>query len=363
MSLNPEVVFLYAWDVAYEIPLGEVAGILEGAGETTVKPEKAAPRDIALERFLSVPLPAVKLGGYDIAVTANLYAFGVVCLTLQYRATGTKLADFVPHHDPALPGGRTMNALAREALDGLLARIAPRLRHHRISPEQPEAYTVFRFLPEELGLDDSESWLARFGREVAALLTAEADPARLSEAEVAETLRQHFSYYRDDLVVIDWEAALVVEKGAAADVLRVMELANLQLVEYRHYDAELDRVVGRAYDDLERFYRRPTVFFGAGDLLRELRSIRISLSEVAEEIENATKFIGDWHLARQYLGCATRFHIQEWKVAVEEKLKTLDELYNLASAESSSRKMLVLEVIIVVLFIVDLAVLFLVSAH
>src|SRR5204862_7046426 len=114
--------------------------------------------------------------------------------------------------------------------------------------------------------------------------------------------------------------------GPAADVLRVFELANLQLVEYRHYDQELDRVVGRAYDDLEKVSRRRLFPFRASDLLRELRVLRVSLSEVAEEIENSTKYVGDWHLARQYLGCATRFHIPEWRRSVEDKLKTLDEL-------------------------------------
>jgi hypothetical protein len=355
--VNPEILHLYAWDVAYEIPLAEVRGLLGQSGDTQLRPEKAAPRDLTHERSVRVTLPSDEADGHEIGITANMYAFGVIALTLRYRASGTKLGDFASHHDPTLPGGASLNSIARKALDDVMERIRPRLKRPRISPEQPEAYTVFRFTPEEVGMKDAAGWLTEHGLEVAGLITGEADPGRLSGAEVEETLGERFSYYRDDLVVIDWDAALVIDPGPAADVLRVLELANLQLVEYRHYDQELDLVVGRAYDDLERLTNRRVFSFQAGGLLGELRELRISLSEVAEEIENATKYIGDWHLARQYLGCATRFHIPEWRRSVEEKLKTLDDLYNLVAAESSNQKMLILEIIIVVLFVIDLVVL------
>jgi hypothetical protein len=358
--MNPEVLHLFAWDVAYEISLEEVRRLLTGAGEGTLRPEKAAPRELAAERFLTLPLPEQEIGGLRIGAAAHLYSFGVVCVTLRYRVAASSMADLIAHHDPSL-AGENVAALARRSLDSVLARIASRLHGHKINPERPEAYTVFRFSPEDLDLADSEPWIAARGREAAALLAAEVDAQRLSDAEVAETLRQRFSYYKDDLLVVDWDAALVVERGPAEDVLRVLELANLQLVEYRHYDAELDAVVTRAYDDLERFYRRPLRLFGASELMRDLRTIRVNLAEVAEEVDNSTKFIGDWHLARIYLGCATRFHLPAWKASVEEKLKTLDEIYNLAAGESSNRKMLVLEAIIVILFVVDLVVLGFVS--
>lgn len=360
--MNPEILHLFAWDVAYELPLAEASRVLAPAREAAVVPEKAAPRDIPSERSIHVELPDVQAGPLVIGISANLFQFGVIALTLRYRAAGAKLSDFASHHDPRLEGGVSLGAIARKALDGLMERLRPHLKRPRISPEQPEAFTVFRFTPADVGMKDAGAWLIENGADVAGLLTGESDPARLSAMEVEETLAERYSYYRDDLVVIDWDAALIVDPGPAADVLRVFELANLQLVEYRHYDQELDRVVGRAYDDLERLTGRRMFSFRAGDLLRELRELRVSVSEVADEVENATKYIGDWHLARQYMGCAARFHLPEWRRTVEDRLKTLDELYNLVAAESSNQKMLILETVIVILFIVDLVVLA-IAAH
>jgi hypothetical protein len=355
--VNPEILHLYAWDVAYEIPLAEATRILGPAVEAVVRPEKAAPRDLPLERSICVALPEVMSGGLAIGVSANLFQFGVIALTLRYRATGEKLLDFARHHDPKLEGGESLNAIARRSLDALMERIRGRLKRPRISPDQPEAFTVFHFMPAEVGMSDAAEWLNLHGREVAGLITGETDPGRLSTIEAEETIAERFSYYRDDLVVIDWDAALIVDKGPSADVLRVFELANLQLVEYRHYDQELDHVVTRAYDDLERLTSRKVFSFRTGSLLGELRELRVSVSEVADEVENATKYIGDWHLARQYMGCARRFHLPEWRRTVEDRLKTLEELYNLVATESSNQKMLILEMIIVLLFVVDLVVL------
>jgi hypothetical protein len=52
-----------------------------------------------------------------------------------------------------------------------------------------------------------------------------------------------------------------------------------------------------------------------------------------------------------------RFHLAEWHRTVEEKLKTLDELYGLLNQDRMNRWMLVLEVTIVLLFVIDLIIL------
>ncbi len=74
---------------------------------------------------------------------------------------------------------------------------------------------------------------------------------------------------------------------------------------------------------------------------------------------NITKFFGDWHLARVYEAIAARFHLADWHHTVDEKLKTLDDLYQLLKHDQDNRWMLILETTIVLLFIIDLVILFL----
>jgi len=60
---------------------------------------------------------------------------------------------------------------------------------------------------------------------------------------------------------------------------------------------------------------------------------------MSDELSNITKFFGDWHLARIYQGLSARFHLGDWHRTIDEKLKTLDDLYQLMQAERSTRWM------------------------
>jgi hypothetical protein len=94
------------------------------------------------------------------------------------------------------------------------------------------------------------------------------------------------------------------------------------------------------------------------DVVRELRELRIDLARFSDELQNITKFFGDWHVARIYEAIAGRFHLSDWHRTIEDKIKTLGDLYQLVKADQQNRWMLMLEFAIVVLFIIDLVALF-----
>src|SRR5581483_12524284 len=108
-----------------------------------------------------------------------------------------------------------------------------------------------------------------------ALLTEEPDPGRLSEQEADESTGRYLSYYDRDLVVVDWDAALVIDEPRYFDeTLYLMELANVQLAELEAYDRILDNAVERSYRDLSRKQFRG---LRATKIQRDLREIRIDL--------------------------------------------------------------------------------------
>ena len=92
--------------------------------------------------------------------------------------------------------------------------------------------------------------------------------------------------------------------------------------------------------------------------MRELREIRIDLERFSDELSNITKFFGDWHLARIYQNISARFHLSDWHKTIDGKLQTLADLYQLLNHDQTNRWMLILEVTIVLLFIIDLVILF-----
>ena len=91
--------------------------------------------------------------------------------------------------------------------------------------------------------------------------------------------------------------------------------------------------------------------------MRELREIRIDLARFSDELSNISKFFGDWHLARIYENISARFHLADWHKTIDDKLQTLDDLYQILRSDQNTRMMLILEVTIVLLFVIDLVVL------
>jgi hypothetical protein len=82
----------------------------------------------------------------------------------------------------------------------------------------------------------------------------------------------------------------------------------------------------------------------------------MDLNNVADEVSNLTKFFGDWHLARIYMGCAARFHLSEREDMVSQKLRALDGPYTMLQQDGMNRAMLLLEMTIVALFVIDLVI-------
>jgi hypothetical protein len=354
-------VYMFAFDIAYEMGRGPVLELLgQKVEQFKVDASKRNPRHPFFYRPQMVRLPLCKRmgpsGPIEVERVVKLLPMGAISITARVPFEVARLEELVALHDLHL-GERSLHAEVRE----LAEQIYVEMRPHLIRPveylAEEEAYTVFcletsSVLPApEVRAED---WLHLHRREVAAVLTQEPQLEKLSEQEATESTSRYLSYYQNDLIVIDWDAALVVdEPDDFAELLYVMELGNLHLAELEAYDRLLDRSLDRSYRDLRgRAWRK------RNEVLVELREIRIDLARYNDELSNITKFFGDWHLARVYETLSARFHLSDWHSIVDEKLRTLDNLYQLLQHDQLNRWMLTLEVTIVLLFIIDLVILF-----
>jgi hypothetical protein len=357
-----EVVYMYAFDVAYELtrqPIRELLG--QSVAQVVVGPTKRSPRQLFFYRAQMVRLPPVQRAGPGGAVrverTVKLLPVGAVSITIRVPFEVSRLEDLVAYHDLQFANSSLYDEVRR-----LAEEVHRELRPYCTRPVEKlsdeEAYTVFCIhspLAAASGAHVcSEEWLDGHRRKIASLLTQEPDIDHLSEQEASESTARYLSYYDHDLVVVDWDAALILDGPSnCEESLYIMELANLQLAELEAYDRILDDAVERAYRDVgsRRMRNRSTV-------MHQLAEIRIDLARMSDELSNITKFFGDWHLARIYQALSSRFHLGDWHKTIDEKLKTLDDLYQLLKQDHNNRWMLILEITIVLLFVVDLIVLF-----
>jgi len=355
--MKGEVVYLYAFDVANEIITPRVQEILsEKPFPFEIRMDRTLPKDMPLYKPLAIephPLPG-RLRGAPVRLLIRVYDVGVVTVMMRAAFEAGALGGLMPFHNPTLETGETLDAVALRLCSEVCNSLEGLMVARTQFPAPPEAYTVF-CLTDLAGMTDANRWLEGQRREVAGLLT-ETAAEKLSEAQVTEVLRIQRSFENTDLAVIDWDAALVVDlTGYVDDVLYALELANLQLEEFRVMDRRLDTYLDRAYDDVER--RRVPLFGRAHKVLRHLRRFRVDVAKLTDEVTHITKFFGDWHLARVYLGARDRFYLDQWRASVEQRLGQLDKLYSVVHSEVNEQRMLWLEIIIVIFFAIDLLIL------
>ncbi|MCA1812804.1 MAG: hypothetical protein LC624_02500 [Halobacteriales archaeon] len=361
--MRGEVVYYFVYDLGARVNLDLVKRVLDEVPEfPAVSVQKAAPRYVELPRPLVARFDPIELestiGPLRVEAVAKVFDIGAVSLQFRVPFQEAGLQDLHKYLNlQVVVNGDKLSLLdyaarffhpIREGLTGAL------IEKYFVRSE-PEEYTAIcvnesDYTPKDL--------LKEHRPRLSALLANEPRADKLSQHEVEDNLKFWYTYYDDDLVVVDWDYAFVLDKERKyEDALFVMELANVQLLELRTYDAYLDRILEKSYTDLERFVTGKGLFASPSALMKELSDARIDLTRVADSIENIGKLFGDYYLAKIYLALTHRFHIPQWERAVNEKLRTLHELYGMASHEVQARRGLTLEVLIVLLFIIDLAIL------
>src|SRR5512133_3179995 len=258
-TLKGEVVYIRAFDLAYDMRRQRIPQILgREVQDYLVGPSKPGPKQGFFYRPQMITLPPKmyqsSVGPLEVSMAVKIYNVGAVSIQVRTPFEVSSIADLVKYYGLSLAG----NSIEMEVVQ-LAERVRRELLPYLVRPvpvlEQGEDYTVFCLYQAPGGPDNvsrrTEDWLMENRRAVAALLTQESDSSRLSGQEAAESTERYLTYYESDLVVPDWDAALVVgEQESLEEIIHVMELANVQLAELAAYDRVLDGALEVAYRDL-----------------------------------------------------------------------------------------------------------------
>lgn len=330
-----------------------------------VTPSKGAPEYVSFAPVITLEFGERGLfqfeSGAQCKVYAKIFELGAIAIHFVSRLEAGSIAELRGIWDLTLRrDGKTLrkSEIAREFFEEIRRRLAATLIDRYDAEVSPEYYTVFEIECKDGGTAD---FIAKNRSALAALLINEKSPERLGAREVEEILGAPYSYYHDETTFIDWDAAVTIcsDLNEEDDVLPVLESANLQLLELRTYDDYLDRVIEKASHDLRTIFAPGGFFKGrARRMVGDLAETRVELEKMVDEINNVAKFYGDWYIGRVYLGCRKKLHVDRWLASVQEKLGTLRDLYELAANEATNRRLLLLEALIVILFVLDIVLLF-----
>lgn len=346
------------FDVGYEIDLARAYERLAPQAPERARPVRVEGQAIRIQNPpLTVGLGAerVALDGIEVEaeISARVFDFGVASIRIRLpsppNARWAEYAAFASRVHAAALGG-----LAERSLQGLITRLGHAIERPRLAPVT-EDYIVHRIdrLTDDRGGPASVEVLA--DDLLHPLILAEARP--ISPGARRELLPYRFSYYADDLAVLAWSAALVVEPVAEdTDIQYVLEFANAQLLELRVYDQLLDDELPRMYARIAGARRGAGALFRRryAPLLAELQTRVADVTEIVERVDNALKVTDDVYLARVYSAALEIFRGRAWRNGIDRKLEILHNTYAMLNDAAQADRMEALEVAIVVLIVAEI---------
>ena len=308
------------------------------------------PLDVGLgKRALTLP----KVGRtIEADVGVRFFDFAAVSVVFEIPIPeGADVADLLPFCDE-LYDTPVLEQIARRELEPLVSRLVPAIDNFRQWPGV-ETYTVI-FAEELDGNPTAAEVLVAPG--LGKLLLGETLPGRLAPEEEADVRRHAYSYFENDLVVIDWNSAFVLEPSGSRDIPDILEFAASQLLELRYYDDLLDAELGRIYDEVEERGGKwwALLWSPYGRLARKVMRQLLDFTEFTERVENSLKVIGDFYLARVYRAAVRRFRIASWQQSVARKQAIVGQVYSLLKGEIDMRRNTLLEAAIVLLIVFEI---------
>jgi hypothetical protein len=358
---KPRLVCFRTLDAAEEFDLQKASRLLldqvvSRAAFRTVKPEHLQVNDPPLLiRMGHAQIPVLE-ATLQASVLVKLYPTGLVSVAFWMDLPEGLGINAVPAMADALTQSAHVDTLATQMAGALLKTIAAAVRDPRGSLGNMEDYVVL--LVGGLGGGATVDQLRRHPAVAALVLGEPGLTPALSPQMQQDALRGAITYYADDLTVVDWNAALVLDsRSSGEDVVDLLEFATQQLVGFRYYDALVDGKLSGIYGEFEvRSRSASSTLVGSpyADLARQLMLLRVELTGMTEKIDNAIKLVGEPSLARVYAVAVDKFRVAEWRRSVEEKLALVDALVALVRGESATGKSHMLEWLVVGLILVEI---------
>ncbi len=342
--------------------LFDVADTIDLRALRTVEGEGVAPADIALRphqssSYLQFPVPPLvaRLPDADFddlrcTVRAKFFDYGVISLRLSFPVSGAW--DELDAIASRVRRSESIAAYATGAVERICEDLSDALDdRHAALVEDYLVIDVERF-DEHV---DADRLLHDHSETLANILLGES--SSLSQTEIEESLRTRFSYYADDLTIVQWDTAFIYDRRESSDAIQdILEFANSQLLELRTYDARLDRELDSIYATQPG--QRSRSLFGRreADLAADVRYLIVDVLELIDRSSNALKVVGDAYYARIYRTAGARLGLADWQRQIDSKLASVGDIYRFYVDQARGRRDEFLEVVVILLIAVEVVI-------
>jgi hypothetical protein len=339
--------------------LFDVADTIDLRALRTIEGEGTEPADIPLRRYqsnsylqFSTPplvarLPDATIDDMTAGVRVKFFDYGVISLRVSFAVNGSW--EELEAVAARVRGSEELVAYAKQTVARICDDIATSLDdQHEALIEDYFVIDVERFEPRI----DAENLLHDHSEALAHILLGES--GSVSPAEIEEALRTRFSYYADDLTIVNWDTAFIYDRRESSDAIAdILEFANSQLIELRTYDALLDTELDIIYAAQPGTRARSIFGRRESDFAANVRYLIVDVLELIDRSSNALKVVGDAYYARIYRAAAARLGLADWQRQIDTKLSSVRDLYSFFTDQARGRRDTFLEWIVILLIAIE----------
>ena len=280
-------------------------------------------------------------------IRANIHHFGALSLIYKVPFTGTLTAlreklnrlDELYGEQSAYDANNLFKFIKPFALQ-------PKFFQHRNS------YLVIHIDPQPEVIDSTQL-TERYGHIIASALRFET--ANLSHFQIQDILQSTTGYYKQDLIIIDTEAAFVYD-DECYELLDFFEFGAIQQLELQFFDKLLDTKLDDVYEQAiqPRSLYNYLPFVGTVyDPLSELSKLKVDISVITERLDNSIKLAGEAYYSEIYRLIVKKLELENWRSSVDKKLSIVRDVRSIYQNKINAIREDMLSVLIIVLIMIE----------
>ena len=259
-----------------------------------------------------------------------LFTFGVAATCFQFSIDSKNAVANPPATKPEelanwvakLNQSPALTAIGRETVERLVGLIGPVI-DRRIEDPNHETYTIVaveRFV-EPFPIDRVLS-----SPDVVRILLGEVPGFVPAPSFQAQIVSHQYRYSCDDICIVDWDAAFIVDPKPNEDLINLLALALTQLLEFQRFDFQLEREINTLYDWTNEKVGHWPLVGRARRRVDAVNRLLIDIGEFVDRSENAFKITEDVYYARVYRGAIERFQVPVWRSSVLARQRAVSEI-------------------------------------
>jgi uncharacterized Rmd1/YagE family protein len=344
------------FDVADEVDLEQAKSVLENESETSRFTLRKSNRSL----FINDAPVVVSLGESQknfngvrrVETVAKIWSYGAI--SIQFKVYFDEELELTTIRDMGIKIDENEEFFneAKSHANGLMGKVFSAVKKFNLS-EVYEDYLIYSLINKDgkIVLDDMAK-----NKELYSLVLL--DKVKNPSEQLMSSIQNDFyQYANDDLVILDWNSAVIMDNKEDRDVKDVIEFALSQMLEMQYYDDLLDKRMNSLYNSIKG--KKSSIFSNRySRLSEEAGKLYLEINELIENVENSLKVVGDFYYAKIFRAASSKFRYKDWRDNIENKLDGLRDYSAMLHGEINEKRNQLLELIIIILIAVEIVPLF-----